>query len=208
MNKKLIQITGAIKKSFRFLFFTAMLSSFINAQTVSNLERFYSVIDSASSLLINDLGNSREVKLELNLGAYYSVFANQIRGKLLRNGVKIITDDSSRSDKINVSFVVDECNVLYSKPERDGLFGDYYTERTITASGNYYISKNPAIKNFDIQIKDKVEVDDVSRLENRSYPFTLGDLPAEPFFSSLCEPIIAITAAAITIMLFFSVRSK
>jgi hypothetical protein len=208
MNNIFNNMTGVIKKSLRFLFLMALLTPLINAQTVSNLERFYSIIDSASSLLITDLGDTKMVKLELNLGTYYSVFANRIRGKLLKNGVKIATNNQIEGDIISVGFVVDDCNVEYKEPERDGLFGDYYTERTIRILGNYYISTNSVIKDFDIETKDKIEVDDVSRLENRSYPFTLGDLPTEPFFSSLWEPIIAITAAAITIMLFFSVRSK
>jgi hypothetical protein len=202
------QITGATKKSFRFLFFVFMLNSLINAQTESNLERFYSVVDSVSSMLLNDLGNSKQVKLELNLGTYYSVFANKIRGKLLKNDVNILSDDASGSDKINVNLVIDDCNVEYSQPERDGLFGDFFTERMVRVSGNYFISTNPSLTKFNIEKKDTIDVEDVEKVQNRSYPFTLGDLPAEPFFSSLWEPIVAVSAAAITIILFFSVRSK
>jgi hypothetical protein len=202
------QITGATKKSFRFLFFVFMLNSLINAQTESNLERFYSVVDSVSSMLLNDLGNSKQVKLELNLGTYYSVFANKIRGKLLKNDVNILSDDASGSDKINVNLVIDDCNVEYSQPERDGLFGDFFTERIVRVSGNYFISTSPSITKFYIEKKDTIDVEEVEKVQNRSYPFTLGDLPAEPFFSSFWEPIVAVSAAAITIILFFSVRSK
>jgi hypothetical protein len=208
MNNIFNKITGAINHSLRFLFFAIVFNSFILAQTVSNLKQFYSVIDSASSLLLIDLGNTKEVKLDLSLGKFYSVLGNQVRNNLLKNGIKLNDDSSSDINQVTVNFVIDNCNVVYSQPERDGLLGDFYTERNIGVSGNYFISKNQAIKNFDIVKKDTVQIKDVEEIEDNSYPFTQGDIPAETFFSSILEPVVAISAAAITIILFFSVRSK
>lgn len=208
MNKFLIQITGVINKSLRFLFFTITIIVTTNAQSPSNLERFYTAVDSATSSLLADLANTKEVKLELTLGSFYSVFANPIRGKLLKNGITILPDQSSTENLTKVNFVIDDCNVSYNQPERDGLFGSFYSERTINLTGNYFISDKSILKNFNISLKDTVKVDEIERLENRSYPFTHGEIPAEPFFSSLLEPIVAVGAAAITIILFFSVRSK
>ena len=75
-------------------------------------------------------------------------------------------------------------------------------------SGNYFISNQSQVKDFKLTVVDTVNVENVQELENRSYPFTQGELPPEPFFSSLLEPIVAIGAAATVIILFFSVRSK
>lgn len=208
MKNNLNHITGLIDKSFRFLFFAIVFNVLIVAQTPTNLERFYSVVDSASSMLLSDLTKTKEIKLELSLGSFYSVFANQIRGKLLKNGIKISSDDSVPGDLTKVNFVIDNCDVEYSQPERDGLFGDFYSERTVKVSGNYFISTNPEVKIFNIAEKDTIRVEEVEKLENRSYPFTQSEIPSEPFFSSLLEPIVAVSAAAITIILFFSVRSK
>ena len=208
MNNFFNNITGAFKKSLRFLFFAFIFLQTANAQTITNLDRFYSAVDSASTLLLNDLGSTKEVKLDLNLGTYYSVFGNQVRGKLLKNGIKIVNEVNSNSNAVKVNFVLDECTVNYSEPERDGLFGDYFTERSIDVSGNYFISSKQKVSDFNIAQKDKINVEDVEKVENRSYPFTHGELPSEPFFSSLLEPIVAVGAAAITVILFFSVRSK
>ena len=208
MNNFFNNITGAFKKSLQFLFFAFIFLQTANAQIITNLDRFYSAVDSASTLLLNDLGSTKEVKLDLNLGTYYSVFGNQIRGKLLKNGIKIVNEDNSDPNAVKVNFVLDECTVNYSEPERDGLFGDYFTERSIDVSGNYFISSKQKVSDFNIAQKDKINVEDVEKVENRSYPFTHGELPAEPFFSSLLEPIVAVGAAAITVILFFSVRSK
>jgi hypothetical protein len=208
MNKKLNQITGAINKSFRFLFFLLIFQATLYSQTVSNIDKFYSLVDSASNLLLKDLGNTNKVKLELNLGTDYSLFANQIRGKLLRNGKEIVSDNQVGDNLVRVNFVIDNSKVTYSDPERDGIFGDFYTERTIGLSVNYLISSDQSLKSFNLTSKDTINVKDVENVENRSYPFTQGELPPEPFFSSLLEPIVAIGAAAVIVILFFSVRSK
>ena len=208
MNNYLIKISGAVKKSLRFLFFLIPFSVMAQPQSPSNLDIFYTLVDSASDMLIKDMGDVKKVNLELNFGIDYSIFANQVRGKLLRNGVQLVTDQNEGENFVRVNLVLDNSFVGYSEPDKDGLFGDFYTERTVRISGNYFISKNSEVKEFSFVSKDKVMMNDVDELENRSYPFTQGDLPAEPFFSTLWEPIVAIGAAAVTVILFFTVRSK
>lgn len=208
MNNNLYHITGLINKSLRFLFLIIIINFSLSAQSISNLEKFYTLVDSASSLMLKDLGDIKEVKLDLNLGIDYSVFANQIRGKVLKNKIKLFNDGLPNGNVTNVNFVIDNCSVEYGSPERDGLFGDFYAERKIKLSGNYFISYISSLKKFALENKDTINVEDFEKIENRSYPFTQGELPSEPFFSSLLEPIVAISAAAITIILFFSVRSK
>ena len=208
MNNNLNHITGVIKKSSRLLLFALLFSTAIFSQSVTNLDRFYQLVDSASTQFVNDLGNAKKVKLELNLGTDYSLFANQVRGKILRNDIEIVGENSTEENVITANFVIDNTLVEYTEPERDGIFGDFFTERTIELSGNYYISTNPAVKDFKYSGIDTINVEDVENFENRSYPFTQGELPPEPFFSSLLEPIVAIGAAAVTVILFFSVRSK
>lgn len=208
MIYNLFKITGAIKKSLRLLFFLLLLQISVYSQTISNLDKFYTLVDSASSMLLKDLGDAKKVNLELNFGIDYSVFANQVRGKLLRNEVQLVGDNSDEQNFVRVNFVIDNSFVGYSEPEKDGIFGDYFTKRTIELSGNYFISNSSQVKEFKLTALDTLNVEDVEYVENRSYPFTQGDLPPEPFFSSLLEPAIAIGAAATVIILFFSVRSK
>ena len=197
-----------INKSYKLIFIFLLFQSTIFSQTISNLDQFYTLIDSASNLLLKDLGDAKKVNLELNFGTDYSVFANQVRGKLLRNGIQLIGENSDDKNFVRVNFVVDNSIVGYSGPEKDGIFGDFFTERTVELSGNYFISNNPQVKEFKLTAKDTINVEEVEKVENRSYPFTQGDLPSEPFFSSLLEPIVAIGAAAVTVILFFTVRSK
>ena len=208
MNNNLNQITGVIKKILRFLFIAMLFSTAIFSQSISNLDMFYQLVDSASTQFVNDLGNAKKVKLELNLGTDYSLFANQVRGKILRKGIETVSENSTQENVVTANFVIDNTFVGYTEPERDGIFGDFFTERTVELSGNYYISTNHTLKDFHFTSKDTINVEDVENFENRSYPFTQGELPPEPFFSSLLEPIVAVGAAAVTVILFFSVRSK
>jgi hypothetical protein len=204
----LFKITGAIKKSLRFLFIFLLFQTTLQSQSSSNIDQFYTLIDSASSLLIKDLGESKKINLELNFGTDYSVFANKVRGNLLRSGFQFVGKDSVQENVVRVNFVIDNSFVSYTEPEKDGIFGDFLTERTIELSGNFFVSKQSQVKDFSLTVKDTINVEDVEKVENRSYPFTRGELPPEPFFSSLLEPIVAVGATAITIILFFSVRSK
>jgi hypothetical protein len=208
MKQNLIHISGVMTKSLRFLFFAIIFQASIFSQPVSNLDKFYDLVDSASTKFVNDLNTTNKVKLELTLGSDYVLFANQIRGKILKRGIELISDDQSANNFVTASFVIDNASVTYSAPEREGFFGSFYTERVLQLSGNYFITSNQNIKAFNLVDKDTINVEDVEKLENRSYPFTHGELPPEPFFSSLLEPIVAIGAAAVTIILFFSVRSK
>ncbi len=208
MNNNFNHIAGVINKNFQFLFFALLFSSAIFSQSVSNLDMFYQLVDSASTQFVNDIGNAKKIKLELNLGIDYSLFANQVRGKILRKGIETVSENSTQENVVIANFVIDNTFVGYNEPERDGILGDFFTERTIELSGNYYISTNQTLKDFYFTSKDTIKVEDVEKFENRSYPFTQGELPPEPFFSSLLEPVVAIGAAAVTVILFFSVRSK
>jgi hypothetical protein len=51
--------------------------------------------------------------------------------------------------------------------------------------------------------KDSVNYDNINKIENYSLPFTRGTLPSEPLTPSLLEPIIAVSSAVLTIILFF-----
>jgi hypothetical protein len=208
MLNNFLHINGAIKKSLRFLLFIFLFQSLGYSQTISNLDVFYNMVDTATTFLIRDLGDTKKINLELNFGTDFTVFANKVRGALLKSGVQLIGDNSGDVNVVRVNFVIDNAAVEYSEPEKGGLFGSFLTKRKVELSGNYFISGKSQINDFKLVDTDTVDVDEVDNLENRAFPFTQGDLPAEPFFSSILEPVVAIGAAAVAVILFFSVRSK
>ena len=179
-------------------------------QSKTNLENFYSLNDSLISQIINELpGDQKEILLKLNLGESYSIFSNHIKNIFITNRKVIfeIPPDELKLPEINI--VMENAGVEYGELDRDGWFGDYYVPRTVFIKGNYLNTfSTKGIRDFYIEAIDTIKVDDIDSYESASFPFTTAKIPAEPFFSSIWEPVIAIGVAAAAIILFFSVRSK
>lgn len=187
-----------------------LLSLQVNSQTKPNLDILYSLNDSLVNKICADLPEDvNKISLKLNLGQVYSVFSNRIKDKFIREG-KIPSDNAlSELDFPEINIVFEKAGVEYDEIERDGWFGDYLAPRTLFIRGNYLNSWNESgLENFYIAETDTIKVDEINSLENDSFPFTKGNIPPEPFLSSLLEPVIAIGVAAISIILFFTLRSK
>ncbi|UCH64769.1 MAG: hypothetical protein JSW63_09075 [Ignavibacterium sp.] len=170
----------------------------------------YSLSDSLTSQIVSEIPNGKEsIRLKLNLGDAYSIFANQIRRGFTENGIEIMSSDTNDTNLLEMNIVMDNAGVEYGELDRSGWFGDYYAPRTVFISGNYFTSNtaNP-LSDYFISVTDTIRVKDINTLENESFAFTRGQIPTEPFFSSIWEPVIAIGIAAAAIILFFSIRSQ
>jgi len=194
---------------FILILLALVFSSELFSQTLSNLERINLLVDVSTdeiSSAINDTANIYIV--ENKTPNEYSILNNRVIAGLSKNGIKL-ENDSSQSNII--SYTISHTGVKYTDLFRDGLFGEYLLERKFDLMGNYIIEKNGVVISsdiFEISKIDTVRYDDFAFIENSSLPFTKANLPSEPFLPSIVEPIIAVTAVAITIILFFSVRSK
>lgn len=211
MNQKLFNIAGKSAKIFRLFLFIVIFISAGKAQTLNNLDIFYLLVDSAAAQTAEKISlSSKEVSITFELGSYYTIFQNRIVSQLSANGLKVIRASEDDREVPDLNFVIENAEVKYGEQKRDGFFGDFFVERDLTLSGNYLLSGNSesSYEEFSYSFNDQVKIEDIEKLENRSFPFTSGILPPEPFFSSLLEPVIAIGAAAAAVILFFSVRSK
>jgi hypothetical protein len=199
--KKLIPIN--------FFIISFFISIPIFCQVKDNLEIFYTLIDSSGMNIVKNLAASKgELSLNFNLGEAYSLFQNHLESIFYKNGYSVNSKDSV-DNKITINYVLDNAEVNYGDIFRAGLFGSYMLPRIIKISGNYSIRNDSFLyKEFHYNYLDTVKVDNIKTLENNSYPFTEGNVPAEPFFSSLFEPLVAIGTAAIAVYLFFTIRSK
>lgn len=214
MKNQLINKAGETRNHLRFFIFIILFSSFCSAQTKTNLDIFYNLVDSAAAAAAEEVAeNYSELSISTELGIYYRIFENPIISKFTSKEIKVIRNSNSDSSISHLNFVIDEAVVKYGEQERDGFLGDFFVSRDVKISGNYLLTNTgnsiqSELKNFTYSYNDKVRADSIDRVENRSYPFTQGELPTEPFFSSLLEPVIAVGAAAVAVILFFSVRSK
>ena len=185
------------------------LSSELFSQTLSNLERINLLVDVSTEEISSELQDRvGGFNLVYKTPSEYFILNNRIIAGLSKNGIKI-DNDSSQSNKIN--YTISHAGVEYSDLFRDGLFGEYFLERKFHLMGNYVVDQNDVVINsdtFEISKMDTINYNNYAFIENNSIPFTKANVPSEPFLPSIIEPVIAITAVAVTIILFFSVRSK
>jgi hypothetical protein len=172
-------------------------------QTKTNLELFFQLADSAANNLQQNLHNEKDFKIDFVLGKDYQVFQNSILANFENKEI------NNESGKILIHFALAEVKVEYSEPERKGLFGSLWVTRNLRFSGNYSInSTTSVVKDFLYTVNDEIPFEDITSFENSSFPFTQGKIPAEPLFSSLLEPAIALGSAAAAVYIFFTARSK
>ncbi len=203
MNDFADQLLKLILKRGSFLFLSIILSFQVYGQTKTNLELFFQLADSAANNLTLNLKEEKNFQIDFVLGKDYQVFQNSILSHFPNKEIK------DETGKILVHFALTDVKVEYSEPERKGLFGSLWIKRTLHFSGNYSIISNTSeVKDFSYTASDELPYEDVASVENSSFPFTQGKIPAEPFFSSLLEPAIALGSAAAAVYIFFSARSK
>lgn len=115
------------------------------------------------------------------------------------------------TDNPDFTYTLDSVKVDYSKAERDGLFGEFTTERKIAVIGDYYYknSDNELVySKFNISKKDVINFDDINIAEEYSPEYLKGEKPAEPFLKTFTESLIFIGAALASVILFFFVRTN
>lgn len=190
--------------------FISLATLRVNCQTKTNLDVFYSLSDSLVNKINSEIPSSeKKILLTLNLGQNYSLFSNSIKDRFIKNGKEILDQPPDELNIPTVDIVMEGAGVEYGEMFRSGFFGTHYIQRYSTIFGNYLQTfSDKGKQEFEITALDTVKVEDINSLENQSYPFTKGTVPAEPFMSGLAEPLIAIGTAALVIVLFFTIRSE
>jgi hypothetical protein len=180
------------------------------AQVKTNLEVIDLLVEKTVIGISDALpGDSKNLEFNYYSSEEMKLLKSNFISSFNENEYRLITSGSN--DSIILELTLNSADVEYTDTFRDGLFGNYLVERKIDLNGSYYISENGKISDvikFENSSLDTLDYEFIQTAENRTLPFTQSELPAEPFFSSLLEPAIAIGAAAVTIYLFFTVRSK
>jgi hypothetical protein len=193
-----------------FIIFLIILLSFTSkAQTRTNLDIFKSFVDlSVQEALVSITDKDDPILVSFKLGSAYNILEDQVYRTVQEDMRKITSDENTMAAR-KFNYSIESSSVQYGEVFRDGLLGDHLMTRKLSLQGSYRIMNGQSvIKDFNFSKIDTVKFEEIESLENSSYPFTKGEIPAEPFLSNLFEPITAITAAAVVITLFFTVRSK
>jgi hypothetical protein len=199
------QINRTSVHLFRFLLFSILFMGTLFSQTKTNLEIFYSLVDTSVKQFVFISKPPSKIKVELNNGDIYSVFNNQLLGNLKSRGIEPLNE---KNDSLPVlSYTIEKPLTQYTNIFRDGLLGPFLVNREISIKGNYFYAGSGR-KEFYLLYTDTINVDDIKNLENMSFKFTIGTLPPESFFTGLFEPIVALGTAGAAVILFFTVRSR
>ncbi len=169
-----------------FIFFSLAVS--VRAQNVkTNLDVFFELLAKKHAAL----ENKGEKLILINNRPEYSVLARFVNN--LKTKTKITDTLYAR---------IDSAFTTYPKIYRDGFFGSYFLIREI----NVALDENS--RKTNLFYRDTVAADFRSKAEIPSLPFTCGDMPAEPFWESLVEPVVAVTIVVATVLTLFHSRTK
>jgi len=178
------------------------------AQTKTNLE----VVQSLISKNVNEISktvpsnNTEEIELKFIAADDYKILKTKLIEDLQNNN---FTLENESNNKFN--FTLSEVKIIYKDIFRDGILGEYLIERETNLKSSFFVeNKNEIgkVNNFSFTKLDTVKYDDIKKLENIAFSFTSAELPSEPFFSSILEPVIAVGTAAVAVYLFFNIRSN
>ena len=202
-----------MKKKSLIISFLSLLISFSSiAQTKTNLEVIYRLIDRSVSRADSILIPKQTINLSFTSSSALEVLKPKIFQTFNEHGY-LLTSATIESNESNsaVNYTVTSLKVEYRNPFSDGFFGGLLLEREISFNYSLTITgTDKTIKSFnhiENQI-DTIKLDEISGLENKTLPFTQSSIPSTPLLTNLWEPIIVVGTLIVTIVLLFSIRGK
>ena len=200
MTRKFVLLISAVLFTTHFNF----------AQVKTNFEIITKLIDETVSDVKQNLPRDlNELSLNFYSSDDYSVLKSKIVSSFQNRNIILVNTPANNGT--NLDLTLEDAKIEYTDSFRDGLFGTYLVERKTEINGSYFVTKTGKSNNvieFEKSYLDTLDYDQIENIETRSIPFTQADPPGEPFFSSLLEPAIALGAVAVTIYLFFTVRTN
>lgn len=189
----------------RTLFILFLFTFVLEAQTQTNLEKFFGLVDESAEEIIGKLKLTEMPSLNFYSPDEYSLLKNRVLKAFKESSVS----NESGSYKLNYQIV--NASVEYPEIFRAGFLGRFLVNRKVNLNVDYTLEKGGEIVktgSFVKSVVDTVEYERVNSLENFSVSFTRGQLPPEPLFSGLIEPVVAIGTAVVAVYLLFTVRGN
>lgn len=178
----------------KYILLFIIISATLVASTPTNLQIISNSIDSIAIKSIPKIYNKK-----LKVLSKFAPIAEKLESALLReDSTLIITNENNFGTKI----VLDSILIEYIESTN---------ERRITLVAHITTLADDNIVEFMIADTntDTINTDNISRIEDESFPFTNGKLIEESsFWDDVLEPAVFIGAAGIIVYLLFTVRSK
>ena len=196
-------------KFFNILIIVFTMLGSVYSQPKTNIEQVYGLIEkSVTGILTGKVEKKDKVYVEFSSPDSYSILKSSL---IEKTGASASVNPQKENSGFVLTYTIEEARIKYSDPFTQSFLGRNYVEREVTLKGFSALNR-PAepvtIGRFSYSEKDTVEYRQLKELANTAYPFTNPEIPQEPFFSSILEPVIAVGVAVTTIYLLFTVRSK
>ena len=198
-----------MKKTFIILCALLIVPVFVTAQTKTNLEKIFQLIDNSVVKVGEVVGKTENVALSVTGTVSLELLKPKVQAAFSNRGYKMKNENSDEIAKVTYS--LNQAKVEYANAEKDGFFGDVVAERVVSLNGIVsIISSDGILKTFDVNesAKDMIIVDEIKNYEDSTVPFTQGKKPEVSFFSNLLEPVLVVGTLVTTIILLFTVRGK
>jgi len=196
-----------LKRIFLVFFLLIISNSPVLLQQKTNLDIAYQLISNSISKIDSFVVNREKISnFSYTSSDSYNFLKSKVADNLLKSGYKF---DGSGSNA-TLEYSIHNIKVEYTEPFKDGFFGELMVKRNVIFEGIALFTGPDGVVSIRLNesLIDSVELGRIAEIEDQSIPFTRGTIPEIPLFSNLLEPIIVVGTLIVTIILFFTVRSK
>lgn len=176
-----------------------------------NLIINYSIYDSLSTKLAEDLykqtvdGKYKMVNFTTNDIVQALIIKREFANICIENDINFQSDSIQKvSHRLEITRF--EVNYTLYDESADSLIREYVLDTFISGDDPKY--KN--YSKFTYTHKDLISRDDISLIHSTSAPFVNGAVPEKKksFYEKAFEPVILVSAALLSVLILFSVRSN
>jgi hypothetical protein len=181
----------------------------LKAQTQNNLDLIYKLIDKSVAKTDSLLGGKQTINLSITAAQPLEILKPFVLQAFNNRGYQLKANDGKA--ELSVNYTLISVNVEYKNSYSDGLFAEIALEREIKINGSISLIKsNHIVKPFGFTETrmDTVQLNEITDLEDKSVPFTQGQIPSQPLLSTFWEPIVVVGTLIAAVILLFTVRSK
>ena len=196
-----------MKKILIFLLSFFAINS-VSLSITTNKQIIDSFLVDYSHRISSKLQENRSSEIVLSFSENFpDYFANRITDELIKKNIKVFLK-TSKENVLVLKISLNEFNVTYQTASNGNISRNIeFQPNCILEEKSGELSK---FQNFQNKYADEINSEDLPYIEDSNLPFTKGKFPPEKssWIDEILEPAIIVSASVLSVILFFSVRTK